>query len=93
MGRDPADVTITNLSTALTAPDRRTLDTKINERSGDRRSPEEAARATNAGTTEDQIGRYREFAEAGVQTAIVSLADVGTPGSVLDFAEVISAFA
>ena len=37
-------------------------------------------------------GRYRELAEAGVQTAIVGLADADGPESVRRFAEVIAAF-
>jgi F420-dependent oxidoreductase-like protein len=48
-------------------------------------------RAEASGTVEEQIGRYREFAEAGVQTAIVSLADVAA-GGVDRFAPVIAAF-
>lgn len=44
-----------------------------------------------AGTVEDHVGRFRELAEAGVHTAIVSLADLG-PESVAAFAPVIAAF-
>jgi F420-dependent oxidoreductase-like protein len=40
-------------------------------------------------TTEEQVGRYREFAEAGVQTAIVGMSDAG---AVRRFADVIAAF-
>ena len=36
--------------------------------------------------------RYRELADAGVQTAIVALPDVVTPGALETFAEVIAAF-
>lgn len=92
-GRDPADVTVTHLSTAMTATTRSDLDAKLGRLATGRTSPEDVARATNAGTTEDQIGRYRELADAGVQDAIVSLADVGRPASVHDFAPVIDAFA
>ncbi len=46
----------------------------------------------SAGTPEDHIGRYRELADAGVQHAIVSLADVGHPGAVESFGEVVAAF-
>jgi F420-dependent oxidoreductase-like protein len=41
-------------------------------------------------TTEEQVGRYRELAEAGVQTAIVGTSDAG---GVRRFADVIAAFA
>jgi F420-dependent oxidoreductase-like protein len=45
-----------------------------------------------AATVEEHIGRYRELAEAGVQTAIVGLADEHGPESVRRFADVIAAF-
>jgi F420-dependent oxidoreductase-like protein len=46
-----------------------------------------------AATVRDHIGRYRELAEAGVQTAIVGLSDADGPDSVRRFADVIAAFA
>ena len=45
-----------------------------------------------AATAEEHVGRYRELAEAGVQTAIVALSDAGGAGSVTRFADVIAAF-
>jgi F420-dependent oxidoreductase-like protein len=46
----------------------------------------------HAGTVEEQVGRYRELAEAGVQTAIVSLRDLDGPAAVERFAGVVAAF-
>jgi F420-dependent oxidoreductase-like protein len=46
-----------------------------------------------AATVEEHVGRYRELAEAGVQTAIVGLSDVRGPESVTRFADVLAAFA
>jgi F420-dependent oxidoreductase-like protein len=71
--RDPAEVTITNLTQAqaINAGDDRMSDV--------------------AGTVEEQVGRYRAYAEAGVQTAIVSLPDVAE-GGIDRFAPVIAAF-
>jgi F420-dependent oxidoreductase-like protein len=46
----------------------------------------------NAGTVEEQIGRYRELAEAGVETAIVGIGDLAGTETVERFAEVIAAF-
>ena len=43
-------------------------------------------------STEDLIGRLRQYAEAGVQHAIVSVADVYDPGAVERLAPVIEAF-
>jgi F420-dependent oxidoreductase-like protein len=45
-----------------------------------------------AATAEEHVGRYRELAEAGVQTAIVGLGDANGAESVARFAEVIAAF-
>ena len=46
-----------------------------------------------AASAEEHIGRYRELAEAGVQTAIVGLGDADGPESVARFAPVLEAFA
>jgi F420-dependent oxidoreductase-like protein len=45
-----------------------------------------------AATVEEHVGRYRELAEAGVQTAIVGLSDAEGPESASRFGEVIAAF-
>lgn len=45
-----------------------------------------------AATVDEHVGRLRELAEAGVQTAIVGLSDAAGPDSVHRFADVISAF-
>ena len=55
-------------------------------------SPGEPREGAGAASAEEHVGRYRELAEAGVQTAIVGLADARGPESVSRFAEVISAF-
>ena len=86
VGRDPAEVTVTHLSTAL-------LDTGAIERlRPSRMAPEQYAARVGAGPLEDQVGRYRALAEAGVQTAIVSLPDLDGPEPIERFADVIAAF-
>ena len=45
-----------------------------------------------AATVEEHIGRYRELAEAGIQTAIVGLSDADGGESVSRFGDVIAAF-
>src|ERR671922_1459225 len=45
-----------------------------------------------AATVEEHVGRYRELAEAGIQTAIVGLGDADGADSVRRFADVIAAF-
>ncbi len=52
----------------------------------------EARDGEGAATVEEHVGRYRELAESGVQTAIIGLADANGAKSVSRFAEVIAAF-
>jgi alkanesulfonate monooxygenase SsuD/methylene tetrahydromethanopterin reductase-like flavin-dependent oxidoreductase (luciferase family) len=54
--------------------------------------PGEERGGKGAATAEEHIGRYRELAEAGVQTAIVGLSDEHGAESVRRFADVIAAF-
>jgi len=93
VGRDPAEVRVTHLSTALVAPNRRQLRSAVDRHRARSATPEDAAERLGAGTVEEHIGRYRDLAEAGVETAIVSLPDVATPGALEDFGQVIAAFA
>ena len=76
-GRDPDEVTITNLSEAAVLG-----------------ASADAAHRDGAvvGTVEEHIGRYRAFAEAGVQEAIVALRLDGTTAQLDAFAPVIEAF-
>jgi F420-dependent oxidoreductase-like protein len=52
----------------------------------------EARDGEGAATVEEHVGRYRELAESGVQTAIIGLADANGAESVSRFAEVVAAF-
>ena len=45
-----------------------------------------------AASAEEHVGRYRQLAEAGVQTAIVGLSDARGADSVARFADVVAAF-
>jgi alkanesulfonate monooxygenase SsuD/methylene tetrahydromethanopterin reductase-like flavin-dependent oxidoreductase (luciferase family) len=93
VGRDPAEVRVTHLSTAVAARSGRELEAVV-ERLGPRLAPPESVvDRLGAGTVDDQIGRYRALAAAGVQTAIVALPDVATPGALESFGEVITACA
>ena len=93
VGRDPAQVRVTHLSTALAAPNRRELRSALDRHRPRSATPEETGQRLAAGTVEEQVGRYRDLAEAGVQTAIVSLPDVAAPGALEAFGQVIAAFA
>jgi F420-dependent oxidoreductase-like protein len=74
VGRDPAEITVTQLGAARVIADG------------------EPREGRGAATVQEHIGRYRELAEAGVQTAIVGLGDSAGPESVRRFADVIAAF-
>lgn len=77
VGRDPTDIRVTQLSGVVVT---------------DGAPPERVAARATAGTVEDHIGRYRELAEAGVQTAFVRFASGGGPDDIERFAKVIEAF-
>jgi F420-dependent oxidoreductase-like protein len=93
VGRDPRQVRVTHLSTALVAPTRRELRAAVDRHRSRSSTPEEVGQRLGAGTIDEHIGRYRELAEAGVETAIVALPDLATPGSLEAFGQVIAAFA
>ena len=92
VGREPAEITVTHLSTALAARDGRKLDGLVARLRPRHTSPDAFAAQVNAATVRDHVGRFRALAEAGVQTAIVSLANVDDEGSLAVFGDVISAF-
>ena len=98
LGRDRAAVEVTQLSTTLAGRDGQEVATLVDGLRPRRRSAERYATSVNAGTVADQIGRFRELADAGVQTAIVSLPDLPQspadgPDPVARFAPIIAAFA
>ncbi len=75
--RDPTTVTVTNLSEAAILGG----------------SPAAGERyASVVGSVDEHVGRYRQYAEAGVDEAIVALHVDGTPAQVEAFAPVIAAF-
>lgn len=92
-GRDITEIRVTHLSSAVTAPSRRELDALVDRLGRGTEDHHGAAERSGAGTIDDQIGRYRQLADAGVQTAIVGLPHVTEPGILEAFAAVIAAFA
>jgi F420-dependent oxidoreductase-like protein len=91
-GRDPGQVALTHLSTALVGTDdaqvARLVD-RLRPRSGD---PARYAASVNAGTVDDHVGRFRELAEAGVSEIMVRLPDLVDAGPLERMAAAISAF-
>jgi F420-dependent oxidoreductase-like protein len=93
VARDPGEVRVTHIGPALTAGDDGELQATAERLGGGRVAPEAFLARTNGATVEDQIGRFRELADAGVQTAICSLPDLSGTEPLERFAEVIAAFA
>jgi F420-dependent oxidoreductase-like protein len=82
VGRDPATIEVTHLSSALVVADA----------PAPRDADLAAVARSNAGTADDQIGRFRELAEAGVQHAIVSVPGLKTAEDLDALRPVIDAF-
>nr|WP_167206265.1 LLM class flavin-dependent oxidoreductase [Kribbella shirazensis] len=80
---------LTHLSTTLVGKNHEDLDQLIRKLRPRNVNPARYAETVNAGTVDDQIGRFRELSEAGVAEVMISLPDLGTLDTVAD---VISAF-
>ena len=91
-GRDPAEVAMTHLSTALVGSDDRHLAGLVEALRPRGRPAAAFAAALNAGTVRDHIGRFRELSEAGASEVMVRLADLADPAAMEPMAEVIAAF-
>ena len=92
LGRNVAEIEVTQLSSALVGATRNDVEAAVERLRPARMSTDAFAARTNAGTVEDQVGRFRMLAEAGVHTAIVNLPDLGTTEPVERFSEIIAAF-
>ena len=92
-GRPSSSVEVTQLSTTLVGKDSRELSELVESLRPRRTSAEQYAARVNAGTVDDQLGRFRALAQAGVQTAIVSFPDLVDTRPIERFSDVIRAFA
>jgi F420-dependent oxidoreductase-like protein len=90
--RDPTEITITHLGPALVANDQSDLERRIAAIKPNNVSAAQFGATMNAGTIEDQIGRFRTLAEAGVQAAIVSPVAISDASGVHRLAPIIDAF-
>jgi alkanesulfonate monooxygenase SsuD/methylene tetrahydromethanopterin reductase-like flavin-dependent oxidoreductase (luciferase family)/predicted kinase len=81
VGRDPATIDVTHLSTVVIGRDRAETTALVDRLRPPRRSAERFARDVNAGTVDDHIARARQLAAAGVTTIIVRLVDVAEPSA------------
>lgn len=92
VGRDPAEVALTHLSTALVGDDDRHVSDLVERLRPRRQDPARFAATVHAGTVADHIGRFRELAEAGVQEVMIRLPDLSCTEPLERMAKVISAF-
>jgi F420-dependent oxidoreductase-like protein len=91
-GREPSDVALSHLSTVLVGRDDAHVAELVESRRPRRRSAAAYAAMVNAGTVADQVGRFRELAEAGVSEVVVRLPDLADPGALDRMGEVIADF-
>jgi alkanesulfonate monooxygenase SsuD/methylene tetrahydromethanopterin reductase-like flavin-dependent oxidoreductase (luciferase family) len=92
-GRDPGAIEVTHLSTALAAPTPDAVAELAARLRPGRTPPSRYAASVRAATAADHVRRFAGLAEAGVQTAIVRLADLGRDDAAIErFAPVVAAF-
>lgn len=91
-GRDRSEIEVSVLAPTLhvTAPEH--LDERLIAMSSATRPMTATAAALGAGTTDEQIGRFRALAELGVDTVVVGLRDLQGVADVDGFRPVIEAF-
>ena len=92
VGRDPSEIAVTTLEPTLHAQSGGALAELAERLRPQNQTAEAYAAATNAGTTPDQIERFRRLAASGVDRAVIALADNDGPERVAAFGDVIEAF-
>jgi F420-dependent oxidoreductase-like protein len=92
VGRDPAEIEVTQLSTVLVGADAGEVRELVDRLRPPRMSAERSAQHVSAGTVEQHVARVHDLVAAGVGTVIVSLADLDTPQPVERFGELIAHF-
>lgn len=91
VGRPLEQVELTHLATALVGEDDAHVTRLVDARRPTKVSAERFAASVHAGTVDEHIARFRTLAAVGVDTAIVSLADLDGPDPVTRLAPVIEA--
>ncbi len=91
-GRDPAEVTLTHLHTALVGTGGADLDARVRRLRPRGTDPARFAARVNAGTVDDHIGRLRGLADAGVGEVMLALPDLAEPDALDRLGQVVAAF-
>ncbi len=92
MERDPDEVEIGHLVTAMVAPDDATLRSHIGQLRARSQSVEQYAATNSAGLAVDLAELFRSYQDAGTSHSVVALPNVHLEGSIEAFAEVVAAF-
>lgn len=92
VGRDPLEVEVTHLGSMLLAADAADLRERIERSRPANLGPDAFAERANAGTIADHHAGFIRLAHAGVDTAIVDVADVGWSGALDPFRALIDRF-
>lgn len=90
--REPAEIEVSHLVTAMVAPDAEVLRRHIGQLRGRNQSVEQYASANNAGLSEDVVELFRSYHGAGATHSVVALPNVHLEESIEAFGRVISAF-
>jgi F420-dependent oxidoreductase-like protein len=91
-GRDPAEVEVTHLTTAMAGRDRRELAERVDRARSRDQSVEVYSDRNNAGTVDDLVGLFEAYHDAGATHSIVSIPDAAETGSLETFGDVIARF-
>ncbi len=89
VGRNRAEIEVTHLSPTFVYATKQELESEASAMGMDVQT---LLGPFSGGTVDDNIHRFSHLAEAGVETAIVAIANLHRPGSLESFAEVIDKF-
>lgn len=92
IGRDPSEIQVTQLSSIVAASSQAELNDRVDALKVGGESRSTFVNRTTAGTHEQHTDRFGRLAEVGVDQVILSLADIGTPEAVSDFAPIVQYF-
>ena len=93
VGRPANEIEVTQLSSVLVVDHRDRADDAVAALRPPNVNAQRWSTRVNAGTVDDHVGRFRGLADAGVEVAILSLADLGDTMPLERFAPVIAEFA
>ncbi|MEX2252397.1 MAG: TIGR03560 family F420-dependent LLM class oxidoreductase [Acidimicrobiia bacterium] len=91
--RNPSEIEASHLITVMVGSDRQDLAERVDRARGRDQSAEAFSERNNAGTVDDLVSLFESYHFAGATHSIVTLPDVGEPGSLETFAHVIAQLA